>query len=271
MGKYGQWFNRNETWANQAKPWVSYLARNSYMLQQGRFAADILYFYGQDTNLTALYRYRAPNLPPGYDFDYVDADALIHVLGVNREGEITTPGKVTYRILGLNPNSQSMSLGVLRAIHTLVMEGATIAGPKPTNDPSLATTRRNFMRSPTRSSVMAQACTMSARASCMRTRRLPRLSEPCMTSPDFDYTSLQPGASLEFIHRKLAHGEIYLVDNRGDHQVTVEASFRVVGRVPNLWHADTGKVEPVTYRILNGQTTVPLELRPMGVGLRGLP
>ena len=58
LGKYGQWFNRNETWANQAKPWVSYLARNSYMLQQGRFAADILYFYGQDTNLTALYRYR---------------------------------------------------------------------------------------------------------------------------------------------------------------------------------------------------------------------
>lgn len=79
------------------------------MLQQGRFAADILYYYGQDTNLTALYRSRSPNLPRVYDFDYVNADALIHVLGVNSDGEITTPGKVTYRILGLNQNSQHFS------------------------------------------------------------------------------------------------------------------------------------------------------------------
>ena len=262
LGKYGQWFNRNETWANQAKPWVSYLARNSYMLQQGRFAADILYFYGQDTNLTALYRYRAPNLPPGYDFDYVDADALIHVLGVNREGEITTPGKVTYRILGLNPNSQSMSLGVLRAIHTLVMEGATIAGPKPTNDPSLADNQTEFHALSDEVFGGGTGVHHVGKGVVYANQTVAEALRAMHDLPDFDYTSLQPGASLEFIHRKLAHGEIYLVDNRGDHQVTVEASFRVVGRVPNLWHADTGKVEPVTYRILNGRTTVPLELGP---------
>ena len=38
LGPYGQWFNRNETWAEEAGPWVDYSSRcSSYLLQQGRF------------------------------------------------------------------------------------------------------------------------------------------------------------------------------------------------------------------------------------------
>ena len=43
LGPFGQWFNRNECWAEQAKPWIDYLSRSSYLLQQGRFVADIAY------------------------------------------------------------------------------------------------------------------------------------------------------------------------------------------------------------------------------------
>ena len=32
LGPFGQWFNRNETWAEQAQPWITYLARNCYLL-----------------------------------------------------------------------------------------------------------------------------------------------------------------------------------------------------------------------------------------------
>ena len=35
LGPFGQWFTRHETWAEQAKPWTTYLARSCYMLQQG--------------------------------------------------------------------------------------------------------------------------------------------------------------------------------------------------------------------------------------------
>src|ERR1035441_3216674 len=42
LGPYGQWFTRLETWAELAKPWTTYLARSSFMLQQGKFAADVL-------------------------------------------------------------------------------------------------------------------------------------------------------------------------------------------------------------------------------------
>ena len=42
LGPFGQWFTRNETWAEDAAPWVTYLARSSFLLQQGHFGADIL-------------------------------------------------------------------------------------------------------------------------------------------------------------------------------------------------------------------------------------
>ena len=65
LGPYGQWFNRNETWAEQAGPWISYLARTSFMLQQGRFGADLIYFYGEDSNLTAIFNEKSPDVPAG--------------------------------------------------------------------------------------------------------------------------------------------------------------------------------------------------------------
>ena len=58
FGPCGQWFTRHETWAEQAGSWVKYLTRSSYMLQQGRFVADIAYLYGEDTNVTSLFHGR---------------------------------------------------------------------------------------------------------------------------------------------------------------------------------------------------------------------
>src|SRR5208283_4154170 len=42
------------------------------------------------------------------------------------------------------------------------------------------------------------------------------------------------------------------------------ASFRVTGKAPELWHPDTDRVEPVSYKIADGRTTVPLHLEPWG-------
>ncbi len=127
LGPFGQWFNRNETWADQAGAWINYLARTSYMLQQGQFGADLVYFYGEDSNLTAIFDKKSPEVPAGYGFDYINADALIHELHVVN-GRIVTKSGMRYRVLGLDAYSQHMSLPVLRAIHQLVEDGAVVAG-----------------------------------------------------------------------------------------------------------------------------------------------
>jgi len=38
-----------------ARPWVDYLSRNSYLLQQGRNFADVAYFYGEKRRSPELY------------------------------------------------------------------------------------------------------------------------------------------------------------------------------------------------------------------------
>src|SRR5437016_1382867 len=143
LGPFGQWFTRNETWAEQAKPWVTYLARNSYLLQQGRFVADVVYFYGEDSNITALFGSKSPELPSGYNFDYINADALVHLLTVEN-GELATSSGMRYRVLALDPFSQHMSLPVLRKIRDVVQAGAVVCGPKPLATPSLSDDTKEF-------------------------------------------------------------------------------------------------------------------------------
>jgi hypothetical protein len=263
LGPFGQWFNRDETWAEQAGPWIGYLARTSFMLQQGRFGADLIYFYGEDSNLTAIFDKKSPNVPEGYGFDYVNADALIHALSVSN-GRITTTGGMSYRVLGLDRYSRHMSLPVLRAIHKLVSDGAIVAGPMPMDDPSLSDDHAEFNH--LRGELFGDGTGVhSVGKGTVYAGQTPAdVFAALKVAPDFDYTRPESDARLLFLHRKLDHGDIYFVDNRKDRDETVNASFRVTGKAPELWHAETGKSEPVSFSIAGGRTTVPLHLEPWG-------
>ena len=83
-------------------------------------------------------------------------------------------------------------------------------------------------------------------------------------APDFDHSLPESDTRIAFVHRKLADGDIYFLDNRNDRDETVDATFRVTGKAPELWHAETGKSESAAYTITNGHTTVPLHLEPWG-------
>ncbi len=263
LGIFGQWFNRNETWANQAGPWVTYLARNSYMLQQGQYVADLLYYYGQDTNLTALYQHRAPNVPEGYSFDYVNADTLLHALGVNQSDQITTPGGVTYRILGLNQNSRHMSLPVLEAIYKLVAKGAVVAGPEPIDDPSLADNQAGFRSLVQEMFGNGTGIHHIGKGTVYAGQTPADALHEMNAPPDLVYAEGGQGPiDIPFIHRHLADAEIYFIDNRSGGIIDTEASFRVNGMIPRLWRADTGNIEPLSYTIADGRTRVPLHLEP---------
>jgi hypothetical protein len=263
LGPFGQWFNRNETWAEQAGPWIDYIARTSFMLQQGHFAADLVYYYGEDSNLTAIFDQKSPDIPQGYGFDYINADALIHELRVE-DGRIHTPGGMSYRVLGLDAYSRHMSLPVLRAIYKLVNEGATVAGPKPVDDPSLADDQAEFRKLNEELFGDGTGVRRVGKGTVYAGQPLKDVFEAIKLAPDFEATQPEPGTRLEFVHRKLADGDLYFVDNRTDHAVQVDAAFRVSGRKPELWRAETAGMRPATYRSQDGRTTVPLKLEPWG-------
>ncbi len=260
LGPFGQWFNRNEIWAEQATPWITYLARNSYLLQQGRFSvADIAYFYGEDSNLTAIFTNHAPDVPVGYNFDYINADALINKLSV-KDGNLVTPSGMTYRILVLDPYATHMSLPVLRKLRDLAVAGATIYGPRPTADPSLGDDAAEYKAL----GDQVWCSGGNTKLHVFTQEKLSSLLENLHTTPDFGYTRPSADTNVLFVHRHLNDGDLYFLDNRNNRAEQIEATFRVTGKTPELWHADTGRIEPVSYRIEQGQTTVPLTLDPNG-------
>lgn len=256
LGPFGQWFTRHETWAEMALPWTTYLARSSFMLQQGRFVADIAYYYGEDSNITALFGDKMPDIPAGYRLDFVNADALLNRLSM-KDGRIVTATGMSYRLLALDPNSRNMSLAVLRKIRDLVSAGAVVAGPKPADSPSLADDQAEFRSI---ADELWGRGTGTGRVAGEQT--VAETLAAIGAAPDFTYTKPREDTSLAFVHRALPDGDIYWVVNRNTRPETLEASFRVSGRAPELWHAETGVVEPASYLFANGRTIVPLRLTP---------
>ena len=263
LGPFGQWFNRNETWAEQAGAWVNYLARSSYMLQQGHFAADVIYFYGEDSNVTAIFNDKAPAMPPGYGFDYINADGLIHELNAG-DGIITTKSGMSYRLLALDPYSKHMSLPVLRSIHKLVEQGAVVAGEKPTDTPSLADDAAEFKKLNDELFGDGSGMHSVGKGRVYAGLNAEAALKAMNIAPDFDHSRPQSDTRILFVHRKLTDADIYFLDNRNDRDETVDAKFRIAGKEPELWYAETGKSEPASYQISGERTTVPLHLEPWG-------
>ena len=280
LGPFGQWFTRNETWAEQAAPWIRYLARCSYLLQQGQFVADVGYFYGEDSNLTALFAAKAPNVPSGYNFDFINADTLLTALQVE-DGSLTTPGGMRYRVLALDPNAQHMSLPVLRRLAELVSAGAVVVGEQPLDSPSLADDPQEFSR------LVAALWGSSAgkhaygKGAVFSGQTLEAVLLTLGIGADFGVEGAS-NTDLRFVHRRLPSGEIYFVDNHQNQPTQATVSFRADGKVPELWHADSGAREAGSYRMSTGRTQVSLTLdahetvfvvfrRPTSIAARTIP
>ncbi len=259
LGMYGQWFNRHETWAELAKPWMTYLARSSYLLQQGTFVADVAYLYGQDANITQLFAVQGPDVPAGYNFDYVNSDVVLHRLIV-KNGRIVTPGGTSYRVLALDPSTRRMTLPVLRKLRDLVNDGAVIVGPKPMDSPSLSDEQAEFKRIAGQLFGSGTGDHSYGKGRVLAGQTLAEALRKLTVAPDFQVREQQAGTNLLFTHRRISDGEIYWVDNRDNRAETVNVGFRVTGKAPELWHADSGKIEPASYRIADERTLVPLRL-----------
>ena len=263
LGPFGQWFNRNETWADHASVWIDYLARTSYMLQQGRLSADVLYFYGEDSNVTAIFHNSAPPIPDGFNFDYVNADALLHEFHAT-PGKLTSKAGMSYRVLMLDPYSRHMSLPVLKAIYQLVQQGAIVAGPKPTDTPSLADNAAEFRRLNTELFGNGTGTHVVGKGKVFAGSTATDVMQALQIAPDFRYNNPDSQHPVLFAHRELSDADIYFVDNRSDHETAIDASFRVAGKEPELWYAETGQARPTSYNIAEGRTSVPLHLEPWG-------
>lgn len=244
---FGQWFNRHETWAEQAKVWMDYLARSSYMLQQGRFVADIAYYYGEDNVVTSLFGNGDPAVPNGYNYDYVNTEILTTLLDFNGK-QYTLPSGMSYKMLVLDNNCQRMSLPVLQKIADLAKKGAVICGEKPTVEPTMQGDKAEFQRLADETWSLKNVISGKSIAEALQQVGI---------ATDFTANDM---SNLRYLHRSTDKAEIYWVNNRTDQPRTIEATFRVSGLKPMVWHPETGKAEEVSYEMKDGITIVQLQL-----------
>jgi hypothetical protein len=255
----GQYFTRNETWAEQAKPWIDYMTRASFMLQQGTGANDIAVFYGEASPVISQYRNTYPAVPEGYRYDFVNADVILNRLSVQKGALVTKTG-MRYSAILFGNGTEKVTLPVLKKVLEMVRNGAVLVGTRPEGSPSLADDPAQVK------AILDILWPGSGNSSIgkgkvFNSKDAEAALKAISLAPDFNYKKPAPDSKVMFIHRQLPNGHIYYLANRIDREEEVEVSFRVTGLKPELWDPATGKTAPASYRIEDVRTyvTVPFD------------
>jgi hypothetical protein len=252
LGPFGQYFTRQETWAEPAKAWVDYLARSSYLLQQGKPVVDILYYYGENNNITQLCAQKLPTLPTGYEFDFANSTVIREAIKAEN-GRLVALSGMTYRLLALDSSARYMTLPVLKKIGELASAGIHVVGAKPERSSSLSDDPEAF--STLANQIWSQPTVLTK--SVADVLKEMDIAEDVIVK---NAKAERGPAELLYVHRQTdPNVDIYWLNSRSENTNSAEISFRVVGRVPERWNPQTGKTEKVSYRIENGRTIIPLE------------
>ena len=255
MGAWGLHYERTQTWWEQSKAWHEYVARCQYLLQQGLFVADVLYLQAEGAPRRVTLPEGAeiaPHIRGGYNYDGCTSDALLTRVTV-RDGLLVLPDGMSYRVLVL-PEVGTMTPRLLRKIKEFVEAGATVIGgaKPPEQSPALADTGAGDTEvNQLAAGLWPKLATGKTAAALLAERGV---------KPDFSATPV-----LRYTHRTIGDAEIYFVANPEPRDVEALASFRVAGKLPELWWPDSGRVErAVAFEVKDGLTTVPLRLEPSG-------
>lgn len=129
MDSIGSHIDRTQTWwSNGGKAWFAYLARGSYLLQQGVPSADFLIHLG-DVAPLQVGNGNNTGVPDGFGYDYINTDVLLNRLSV-KNGALVLPEGTSYKAIELH-RTDYLHLKTLKRIEELVAQGATVIGKKP--------------------------------------------------------------------------------------------------------------------------------------------
>lgn len=256
----GTHYSRNVTWWNETPAFNAYVGRCSYLLQQGLFVADALYYTGDGIGHGEQMK-STPALPAaGYDHDNCNLDVLLHRVSVNN-GRLVLPDGMSYKVLVL-PNQPKIEYRALKKIAELVNAGAVVVGPKPNGLAGLVLNAGEKEKSV---KIIEALWNQSAKRHVINGKSVSEVLKSINLPPDFEYTGLSDAGEIDWIHRRVGNDDIYFVASRWDTPEKLEATFRISGKQPELWDPVTGDIRPVkAFTQSNGRTTIPLEFDPRG-------
>lgn len=246
--KWGEHFQRHNTWWNYSRPWMDYLARCQHLLQQGQFVADVGYWFGEGAPLGVDDMTLA--MPDGYDHDFCSAE-IVEQMQV-RDGRLVLPSGMSYRYL-LLPQTERMTLPLARKLKELVDAGArVIGGARPKGAPGLT----GFPGCDREVDTIGRELWEGKRRITGRT--LAEVFAADGLAADFE------GKGLRYIHRRAGDVDIYFVSHDQDAPRDATCTFRVADRRPELWDPETGAIRTLAESTVSGgRTSIPMHFEPM--------
>lgn len=260
MGPFGTHLDRNSSWAEQAAGYNIYNSRCSYLLQQGKFVADILYI--KDEGISSGindYDITKPVTPYGYRWDIGGCDVLQRIKVAN--GILVLPNGMNYRLL-VFPSLKMCSPEMLKQILRLQSQGATIVLPVDMPEGYMGMDESKDQEIRTLANTIWR---MSGNGQIYLTNDLEQVIKTKKIIPDFSFKVVNEDARIHFIHRKVNSEDLYFITNHRRRVERVTASFRVHDKVPVLWNAETGQTNiPVEYEMGDSITKITFSLSESG-------
>jgi hypothetical protein len=262
----GTHVNPQVTWWNEAGAFIDYMHRTQYLVQEGKFVADVLYYYGDHVpNIFSNKQTDPAGALPGFDYDVTDETVLTRLKVKN--GKIVVPGGITYRLLAL-PKHRTLSLEALKKVEAVLAQGGEVIGHKPEHMVSLKggqKAQREFKRLADaiwgKDSIPEQGAKKYKKGAVAWgiTAREYLLAQG--VAPDVEIP-----ANCDYIHYTIGDDtDLYFVCNQTEEEQTLEAVFRVGEKQPELWDPLTGEIRDAkAFRQFDGRTAVPLTLDPYG-------
>ncbi|WP_232495643.1 glycosyl hydrolase [Novosphingobium kaempferiae] len=279
MGPWGINLDRTNTWFAQSRPWMTYLARSQYMLRQGHNVADILFFVGEDSPNQSEYvrpdvspdanprigRHFTPGIPEGHTYDLVNAEVLLTRAAV-KDGRVVLPDGASYALLAFADDMTALTPELVARLRLLVEQGMVLRAPRPTRSPTLRGDAARFAADV--EALWGAGGTAPRKVGKGKVYPSGPIADALAASgvgPDVRCQTASPDGQVVWLHRQVPQGEVYFLANRQRRAERATCTFRVSGKAPVLWDAETGAVtRPAIYDADGSGTRLALDLSPAG-------
>jgi hypothetical protein len=152
--------------------------------------------------------------------------------------------------LYLGGSSRYMTLAVLRKLAEFAEAGIAIVGDRPLASPSLADDPREV------DELLNKIWQKPSTVAGSLAEGLAHFS----LTPDWSFDA--PGARIALLHRRAGDADIYFLSNRQSRGATGTLTLRVSGKSPEIFRADSGRIELADFEVHDGLTSIPLRLDP---------
>jgi hypothetical protein len=203
----------------------------------------------------------------GYAYDCINADALL--MAEMKNGRIVLPGGASYGVLVIPakhpmlPDGTIMSLAVARHLLQLVKQGANVLLPDGLREtPGLGTSKDETV--------------LMGIVDEIRSAGKKNVGQVPYVKTDFENFGLQRDVifaddqnnvikNIAYTHRVDGNTNIYFISNQSDKPVSLDASLRVAGGVPEIYDAVANRISIAkNWKVVNGRMQLPLHFEGSG-------